>query len=219
MAPVPGTIALTIKSTLDGGVVMTNNLHFVWSNTDPTTEELQTVCDAFAATGTNGLADKYKGMLRSVDTLNEFQVTQVPDPAIPADPVLAVVKPVNVVGDQAAGTLTVPRECCPTVTLQTGVRGRRFRGRLFLPPPRDPTTLNGEDFLSSSTYWSNLNQFVQQLLKTTAPAADHLTGALADLDLSVFSKPEFQHDATHRGTPVLGLRLNKKAHWLRSRAK
>jgi len=89
---------------------------------------------------------------------------------------------------------------------------------MFMPPPRDNAVLANELFSSGHAYYTAIVAFTTALENLLASSGTHLTGALANADLVVYSKPQFLADALP-GFPVTNVRPNLKSHWLRSRAR
>lgn len=122
-------------------------------------------------------------------------------------------KAIGVGGSAVSGTAT-PRELCRVLSLRTGIAGRRYRGRMFIPAPQSAGVLlstNGDLFDTSSSWWSAGNSFSNDLLsghdKTHGPGGIYTT----HLSLRVYSRVgDFDTDVT-------GIIKPQDVHYLRSR--
>lgn len=122
-------------------------------------------------------------------------------------------KTINVAGSAVSGT-ALPRELCRVITLNTGIGGRRYRGRMFLPCPRNTGELLSSDanrFDTTSSWWSAGHSFCSDLLSgddfTYGPAGVYS----AHLSLRVHSRVgAFDKD-------VVGIQERDAVHFLRSR--
>lgn len=121
--------------------------------------------------------------------------------------------PIAVGGSAVSGTAT-PRELCRILSLRTGLAGRRYRGRVFIPAPQNAGILlssNGDLFDTSSSWWTYGNQFADDLLSgddyTYGPGGLYT----AHLSLRVYSR------VGGFDTDVTGILKPQDVHYLRSR--
>ena len=216
MAIVPALVHCAFKSNLDNGAQCVNTFYLA-DAPGSTSADLLSVATALATTGAGTIATTYLSLLRTADKLAEINVAQVPEPLTPTYPHLAVS-----VFPALAGTISGaggPREFCSTLTLQTGIIGRRFRGRLFTPNSVFTNQAIGENWDPAGSYWTALTAFVTAFSKLIEGSSGHLSGALSDANLCIFSKPQYLTDPTTAINVVTAIRQNPKVHWLRSRAR
>lgn len=76
-------------------------------------------------------------------------------------------------GGQTGGS-GMPRNCCGLVTLNTGVAGKRGRGRLYLPPPNN-NRLQIADVTWTSTFAASLGTAVQDFMGALLAGSPALT--------------------------------------------
>jgi len=218
--PVSHLRRVTFRSTIGGTVKIANTFHITDPSGADTVTRIQALATAIGTTGAGTLMAAYAGMLDSASKVDEVHVSQVPLPATPHEPVLASSFFPNLTGTAGAVTVNAPREMCIVITLQTGLAGRRFRGRLFLPPRGNQATQRGELWGTGSSHWTNAAAFVTALAKLQANSGAHYSGDLSATDLVVYSKVQTASDPTgSTGTPVLAIRQNQPIHWLSSRGK
>lgn len=218
MSIVPELVHVAFKSTLQNGAKAVNTFYMT-GTPGATSADLLAVASALATTGSGTIATTYAACLSSGDTLDEINVAQVPEPTTPTFPHLAVSVFPAIAGAGSFPGGSVPRESCSTITLQTGIIGRRFRGRMFIPGPNGNTQFNAELWAVPGTYMTAVGAFVTAFSKLLDGSGSHLTGALSGFDLCVFSKPQYLTDPTTAINDVTAIRQNTKVHWLRSRAK
>lgn len=217
--PIAHRYRVALRSTLDGSIKIANT--FAIADTDTATApdiRVQDIANALAATGSGSIVTAYAGMLTAADKLAEVHVSQIPDPAIPHDPVFQASAFPNLSGTRAGSTVDAPHEMTATLTLQTALSGRRFRGRMFLPPAKQQGAQAGELWDTGNVYWTSLNTFATQLGKLLAASGSRFAGTNGQLNLIVWSNKARLADGSYTGINVAATRLNQKIHWLRSRA-
>ena len=122
-------------------------------------------------------------------------------------------KTIGTAGSAVSGT-ALPRELCRVITLNTGIAGRRYRGRNFLPCPRNGGELlssNANKFDTSSSWWSAGHSFCSDLLA----GHDMTYGPLGIYNTHLSTRVYSRVGVTD--TDVTGILERDAVHWLRSR--
>ena len=216
MAEIKDVFSLSFRSTIAGQLVA-NTFHVRQNPTagDVDATHLQSLLND---ANTTALKNAYKACIPSTGTLDVLVARLVPDPQFPdADRAEAA----RTIGE--AGTFTSdqrdPPGLCALLTLGTDLAGRRFRGRVFMPPSLDSTVLNTGIFVASGTYWTNFTAFITELSKTMYPSgAGHYGGAWNDNDLCVYSlTARKESDSARYYARVVAATRRQAPHWLRSR--
>lgn len=179
---------------------------------------LTSLLTAFNATGATEPRAKYLAMLKTVDTLDEIRVSQVPNPATPHEPVLRRSVFPAIAGTESVTTDDAPAEATATLTLQTGLTSKRYRGRMFVPPPRRQASMDRENWLVGGSWEAAVKAWRDWLIRLCVGSATrYSTGVFSGVNLGVYSRvADAAGDAGIQ--PCLGVRYNAKIHWLRSRA-
>jgi hypothetical protein len=208
--------ALQFRATA-GGQAVRNTFH-VRQNPTAGHVDAAHLQALLADANTTTLINAYKGILRTSDTLDVVLARGVEDPL---DPSFVPVEAALVLN--AAGTRAVPAAGGPTglsmvVGLYTDTSGRRYMGRFWPPPPIDQTAFSGTVISTGHVYYTAVNAFVTQLVKTTYPSgAGHYGGAWNDNDLAVWSRRAASIPADPQYARVTDIQPKLQVHYLRSR--
>jgi hypothetical protein len=120
---------------------------------------------------------------------------------------------IGTAGSAVSGT-GLPRELCRILSFRTGLAGRSYRGRVFLPCPRNTGELLSSDanqFDTSSSWWSAGHSFASDLLDGKDISYGPLSAYTGHLSLRVYSRKLAEdHDVTAILEPTA-------VHFLRSR--
>lgn len=156
---------------------------------------------------------KYANFLPSTITLRTLRLFRIP--AVYGDDSEVASKDVNLVGALSVGTGTVPRETVLTLTLRSNHTSRRKMGRLFIPSPRNPSTLDGASrWVTSSSYVVNVKAFADALL------AGHdlgVAGANGHLSTRVYSRQTHKEQSGDKTTDIDTYIVQPRPRWLRRR--
>lgn len=108
-----------------------------------------------------------------------------------------------------------PLELCAVATLRTAHIGRRFRGRMFMPP------IFSEIYTVDGQLGGARRIAYQSFLNTIPHEPDLVTGVhpLVSAKWVVYSRTQRIQDRDPYATPISDVRLNDKLHWLRSRGR
>jgi hypothetical protein len=113
--------------------------------------------------------------------------------------------------------LALPLTMCALMTERSELSGRRYRGRMFLPPASDGAAILTTKWKAAQAYFINCLAFQTELLKLCQTAgAGHLGGALNDNDVVTFSRAA-EAAGAQTWSRVQSLPILSKVHWLRSR--
>lgn len=206
---------LQFQARLADGQAVRNTLHF---RRNPTAGSVDaTWLTAWLAdSNTTTLITAYEAILTTGDRLEGVLGRATRDPANPTADRDEAFRTVD-----AAGTRTVPTTLAPdeltTILKMTGdLAGRRYRGRLWLPPSRGQGDIVGE-VVNTGTYRTACQAFQAELVKTTYPSGgSHYGGQWNDVDMVVFSRAGRLAGGTYYAR-VSGIQAPTKLHWLRSR--
>ena len=206
---------LGFRSTVRGQLVA-NTFH-VRQNPTAGAVDADHLVALLADSNTDTLVTKYRAILPTEGTLDYLVARLVPDPQFPDDPRAEAARTIGSAGTYASAG-AAPTEACLVLSLGTDVAGRRYRGRVFLPPFDDRTIMSGEDVTASGTYWTNLTSFLAELAKTMYPSgAGHYGGAWNDNDLCIYSLKARTEDVGAYMARVTAAVRRPRIHWLRSR--
>jgi len=101
--------------------------------------------------------------------------------------------PFNLAGRSTQGLVSI--RSAPVVTKRTDVRGRRFNGRMFLPPPTEAAQQDGS--LSGDAITA-INAYLAQIIEITDPS-------VGTVDLSVYSRVQSEAQGQIVATLVTSL--------------
>jgi len=127
---IPGVVRVTVRGTTSNGTKWENTLHLKKGTGDPATADYPALVTELnrlygGATYGGGSANLLSACNNTTSAL-DYTFTSLAAPI--ASPVLAAT---------AAGTGVVnslPPEVAEVISLRTGSRGKRYRGRIYLPP-------------------------------------------------------------------------------------
>jgi hypothetical protein len=217
MAAFTDIATLQFQAHLSDGQAIRNTLHF---RRNPTAGSVDAtwLADWLAASGTTSLVTAYRAILRSTDRLDGMLARATRDPSNPGDERDESFSEIDLAGTRTPASTAGPDELTTLLKVNGDLAGRRYRGRLWLPPPLDgAATSGGEYIVTSTTYWTNVGAFLTELGKTLYTAgAGHYSGAWNDVDMVVFSRAaRLAGDTYYARVPSVG--RSTKLHWLRSR--
>lgn len=206
---------LQFQARLKSGQAVRNTLHF---RRNPTAGSVDaTWLTAWLAdANTTTLITAYRAVLATTDALEGVLGRATRDPSDPDEDRDEAFRPVDLVGTRVISGAGSPDELTGIMKLTGDLAGRRFRGRLWLPPPSQATLIVDES-MNTGTYRTAITNFMAELVKTTYPSGGaHYGGAWNDVDLIVFSRAGRLANATYYAR-VTTLAIPFKLHWLRSR--
>lgn len=206
-----GHIARCALVAVTGGNEVVNTLHYdLHDSTVDDSPTLQGLADRLA----DDLLDLYAAFFPSSWTILPVTVMDEIDPQNPT-----AVRDGAVSGDPQVGSLgsistddVAPIEECVVATLRTSHIGRRFRGRMFLPPIFNETGTSGGILASgkASTYQTFLNAIPRE--------PDLVTGAGdGNAIWSVYSRTQRAANLDPYATRIDTVQLQTRLRWLRSR--
>jgi hypothetical protein len=216
MAAFEDIATLQFQAHLSSGQAVRNTMHF---RRNPSAGDVDATWLAswLAASGTDSLITAYRAMLRTTDRLDGVLARATRDPQFPSDERDEGYRSVDLAGTRTPPSTASPDEETCVLKVNGDLAGRRFRGRMWLPPFKDASGVANEDVVTSISWWTAVLAWIVELKKTTYPSgAGHYSGAWNDCDMVVYSRRGRQDDSTYyaRVTEITG---STKARWLRSR--
>ena len=170
-----------------------------------------------ADSNTTALKDKYLATLTVLQRLDGILVRATRDPLNPGADRAEAYRQVDAPGTRATPSGITPEELGPMLKLAGDLAGRRFRGRIWLPPLVDRGIVNGESYDFTSAYATAVANLATDLTKTLyTSGAGHFGGQWNDCDMVVFSRRGRSLDETYYSR-VSSIQRPPKVHWLRSR--
>jgi len=154
------------------------------------------------------LHDAYLAMLHDQSTLIDVTATQVPEFSTDVPTAQAV----RVYGDLGTAPYSDQGKCSPAICLlgqlKTAKRGRRYRGRIWLPPCYSAAELgdDGSFTTGGSSYFGKCDAFMTALAPFSHDGWESV----------VYSRANVAIDAEATET-ITGYLLPNHQHWLRSR--
>lgn len=207
---------LQFQSHLASGQAIRNSLHFR-RNPSAGNVDATWLTAWLADANTTSLINAYKAVLRTVDTLDGVLGRATQDPTDTAADRDEAYRDVGALGTRVETGTGAPDELTVLLRLAGDLAGRRFRGRIWMPPAGDQEEISGENAYTGGDWWSTMGSFVAELIKTTYPSGGaHYGGAWNDVDLVVFSRRGRLAGGTYYAR-VSGLSRPSKLRWLRSR--
>lgn len=187
MAAIQDVFSLSFRSTVNTQLVA-NTFH-VRQNPTAGNVDAAHLTALLADANTTSLITAYRAMLTTSDTLDVLVARLVHDPQFPNDPRAEAARTVGLAGTRAPADTREPTGLCGLITLGTDLAGRRYRGRVFLPPILDSQQIaNGGTIGTGSAYRTAITAFIAELTKTMYPSgAGHYGGAWNDNDLCIYS--------------------------------
>jgi hypothetical protein len=207
---------LQFQAHLATGQAVRNTLHF---RRNPTAGSVDATWLAawLADANTTALINAYKAVLRTTDRLDGVLARATQDPTDADADRDEAYRDVNAAGTRSETGTGSPDELTVILKLSSDLAGRRFRGRIWMPPPGDQEEIYGEDVYTGGDYWSTMTALVAELVKTTYPSGgSHYAGAWNDCDMIVYSRKGRTAGDTYWAR-VAALGRPAKLHWLRSR--
>lgn len=214
MAAFTDIATLQFQGHTASGQATRNTLHF---RRNPSAGQVDaTWLTAWLAdSNTTALQTAYLKLFRTAGRLDGILARAERDPLNPNDDRDEAFKVVDLAGTGSAASTSSPDEAGVILKLNGDLAGRRFRGRIWLPPINDNGSIAGE--LAAGSYVTNADLLRDELVKTTYPSgASHYGGQWNDVDLVVFSRRGRSLDERYYAR-VSGISVPRKIHWLRSR--
>lgn len=217
MPAINDVFSLSFRSTV-GTQLVANTLH-VRQNPTAGNVDAAHLTALLADANTTSLITAYRAMLTTGDTLDVLVARLVHDPLFPDEPRAEAARTVGLAGTRAPGDTREPTGLCGLITLGSDLAGRRYRGRIFLPPVIDSLQIaNGGTIGASSAYRTNINAFITELNKTMYPSgAGHYGGSWNDNDLCIYSLRARTLDVGPFYARVTSAVAKPPLHYLRSR--
>lgn len=206
---------LQFQARLASGQAVRNTLHF---RRNPSAGEVDAAfLSALAGdASTTTIKNAYKGILGTTSALEGILLRATADPQDPGADRDEFFRAVDEVGTRALSGSSSPDELTTILKLSGDLAGRRFRGRLWLPPPSQQSFIVGES-INTGAYRTATEAFLTEINKTMyTSAGGHYGGNWNDVDLVVFSKRGRVADETYYARVANG-QLPFKLYWLRSR--
>jgi hypothetical protein len=207
---------LQFQAHLADGQAIRNTLHF---RRNPTAGSVDaTWLTAWVAdSNTTTLMTKYKAILRSTDRLDGVLGRATRDPSNPTADRDEAFRTDDQPGTRVVAGNVSPDELTGILKLSGDLAGRRYRGRIWLPPPMNQTDVQGENYYDAGAYGLAVDAFVTELNKTLyTSGAGHYGGSWNDVDMVVFSRVGRLAGGTYYSR-VSSISKPRKFHWLRSR--
>lgn len=207
---------LQFQATLADGQAIRNTLHF---RRNPTAGSVDATWLTAWVNDANMtvLKDKYRAILRTTDRLQGILVRATQDPSDADADRDEAFKEYDQAGTRVVSGTASPDELTGLLKLSGDLAGRRFRGRLWLPPFCNQTDVQGENYYDAGGYGVAVDAFVVELNKTLYTAgAGHYGGQWNDVDMVVFSRRGRLAGGTYYSR-VSQISKPRKLHWLRSR--
>lgn len=203
---------VAFTATIPGNEVV-NTLHYdLVGNALDDSPTLQALADRLA----DDCLDAYASLFPDGWTIHPVTVVDEVDPQHPLATRDGAVAGASLVGSGATPSSDnmTPLELCAVATLRTAHIGRRYRGRMFMPPIfSEIYTVDGE--------LGGARRIAYQTFINTIPHAPDLTGGptTATADWVVYSRTQRVQHLDPYATKISDVRLNSKLHWLRSRGR
>jgi hypothetical protein len=175
--------------------------------------DLPALAESFA----NEFADPWRDMIESTTpgTFDEVVVSQVPDPRVAGDPYSDGGFTVGQNGTWTVGGDFGPSELCLVASFKTNLVGRRYRGRLYMPPAVRAADYRGESVQLTGGEYTKYGAAVDAL-DGLVQGNDH-PSELEGLDLVVYSRTARLANAENYWARVQTIRRSPKLHWLSRR--
>jgi hypothetical protein len=216
MAAFQDILDFQFQATLGDGQAVRNTLHF---RRNPSAGDVDAtfLTALLADANTTTLLNAWRAMLLTTGRLDGVLARATKDPLFPNDDRDEAFRVEDFAGSHATAGDAAPDELGGLAKISGDLAGRRWRGRIWLPPVGNAGEVIGENYKPAGTYGVAVDAFRTQLLKTTyTSGAGHYGGQWNDVDLVVFSRKGRQLDETYYSR-VPAIQMPRKLHWLRSR--
>lgn len=160
-------------------------------------------------------------LLHTSWTFDRIAVTTVGNPNNPSQVPSAAEKAIGVAGARPGSNTDLPDQMCGLLSIKTGLAGRSFRGRIFLPP----IEVSGEvvaDTLTTGGNYSTAVAALQTKLLDSFGGGSTWSTLWRDtwhMKVGVYSPTRHRQGFTPFFTNATATRYDRSIHWLRSRAK
>lgn len=172
--------------------------------------------DLYTALGT-----AYRAHLPDGYTWEKISVTTITDPNEPAQVPTVGEHQVGLLGNRALADTDLPPTLCGHVTWLTGLAGRSFRGRMFMPPIETKGAISADLIGDLVPYSTTLRTFAA-LVQTgnDAPGGAYpARWAGQDSEFVVYSPTRHKQAADPAAAPIIAWRYTREISSLRSRRK
>lgn len=203
---------VSLVATRPGNEVV-NTLHYsLESSFGETAANMQSLADRLA----DDLLGPYKALFTTEWTIQPVTVMDEIDPQNPT-----ASRQGKTAGSPGPGTITppgsasqAPLEECVVATVLTGLVGRRFRGRMFLPP-----IFTEDDTFDGILAASGVTKY-EAFLSQIPLEPDIVTGGgTGTANWVVYSRTQRAADLDPYAPHVTGYLLRRQLRWLRSRGR
>jgi hypothetical protein len=205
-----------LQARLPDGQAIRNTLHF---RRNPSAGDVDATWLAawLADANTTTLITAYRALFPNTARIEGVLGRATLDPTDTAAERDESYRVVDLAGSLTPSSTFSPDELTAILKINGDLAGRRYRGRLWLPPPLNTGAITGEYVNTAATWWTNVVAWVAELTKTTYPSGgSHYGGAWNDCDMVVFSRAARLANATYYAR-VPAVVTGTKLHWLRSR--
>jgi hypothetical protein len=216
MAAFSDIMELQFQARLADGQAVRNTLHFR-RNPSAGSVDATWLTALLGDANTTTLTTAYRAILPTTARLDGLLARAARDPLFPNDDRDEAFLVIDAAGTRAAPATLAPDELTATMKLSGDLAGRRWRGRIWLPPAQDVTVISGEQASVGSTWFTNCLSFAAQLRHTLyTDGGSHYGGQWNDCDMVVYSRRGRSLDETYYAR-VASLGVPTKLRWLRSR--
>lgn len=206
-----GHLARVVFEANNGPAEVINTLHYdLVGNTLDDAASLQDLADRLA----DDLLALWKALFDPAWTIEPVLVTDELDPLNPSAPRSGAsggsAGPGT--GSDFGSSTRLPNPLCALASIRTGLLGRSFRGRMFLPPVwNESNTVDGQvGGARLVTYRAFTNAIPKEPDIIVGPST-------ATAEWVVYSPTRRALDLDPYATPVDSITVGTKLHWLRSR--
>jgi hypothetical protein len=144
---------------------------------------------------------------------SQVQSTASPDPRI------EYISVPNVAGTAgSAGSLVMPNEVCPVLSIHTSIASRRSRGHLFFPSTSKAGLSDNDTYTNTGTYWTAVQALAAKFAAGATTSPTWTGSTLSNFSLCVFSRTA--EKASESDVFIAsGAVVSTKVHFLRSRSR
>jgi hypothetical protein len=160
-------------------------------------------------------------LLHTSWTFDRIAVTTVTQPGNPGQVPRAAEKAIGVAGARPGSNTDLPDPMCGLLSIKTGLAGRSFRGRMFLPPIEVSGEVIG-DLLSSAGNYSTAVAAFQTKLTNSFGGGSTFSTLWQDtwhMRIGIYSPTRHRQGFNPWFSNATSTRYDRSVHWLRSRVK
>jgi hypothetical protein len=215
MALLEDCCRIQVQAHFQSSQVIRNTLHAVKDGVgvpDPT------LCEDIAVAFGDLIKSSYRGMLRSLDTLDGIVVSamRAADDDVSAIPQASY--NINLAGT-LSGARSTPTEMSLVLKLKSTLAGRRYRGHNFLPTPSATGSIAGEIVDVTTTDYTRAVAYADVLKTGFDGAAAPWSGDLSGWTLAIYSRAADLGGDVPLFAAVSSYEIPSRLHWLRSRGR